>query len=158
LKNTFTIGDSLHVNAPIERCFLLSTNIDLVAETLRMKPLSGTMSGLIGPEDTVLWAGWKFGLPQMHESKITKYERPVHFQDSMVEGRFRFYQHDHFFAEIGGHTLLQDKVRFSLPLGFAGALVAERVMVPYISKLIHKRLFLLKRLAEGDGWKKYLPQ
>ncbi len=158
MKSTFTIGDTMHVNAPIERCFLLSTNIDLVAKTLRMKPLSGRMSGLIGLDEEVLWAGWKFGLPQMHESKITAYERPGHFQDTMLRGRFRFYQHDHFFSEIGGHTLLQDKVRFSLPLGFAGTLVAEYVMVPYIAKLIRKRFFLLKRLAEGDGWKKYLPE
>jgi ligand-binding SRPBCC domain-containing protein len=157
LKSIFTVSDSMHVNAPIERCFLLSTSIELVAETLRMKPLSGRRNGLIEPGDEVLWAGWKFGLPQMHESRITGYGRPDYFQDTMARGRFRFFQHDHHFAEIGGHTLLQDKVRFSLPLGFVGAVVAQHVMVPYIATLLRKRFFLLKRLAEGDGWKKYLP-
>lgn len=158
MKSTFTISDSMHVNAPIERCFLLSTSIELVQETLGMKPLSGKMSGLVEPDDLVLWAGWKFGLPQMHESKITAYERPVFFEDTMTRGRFRLFQHEHHFAEIGGHTLLQDKVRFALPLGFVGAAVAEHVMVPHIAKLLRKRFFLLKRLAEGDGWKKYLSE
>ncbi len=148
----------MHVNAPIERCFLLSTNIELVEETLRMKPLSGRLNGLIEHGDEVLWAGWKFGLPQMHESRITAYDRPSYFQDTMTRGRFRFFQHEHHFAEISSHTLLQDKVRFSLPLGFVGVLVAKYVMVPYIASLIHKRFFLLKRLAEGDGWKRYLPE
>jgi ligand-binding SRPBCC domain-containing protein len=158
LKSTFTISDSIHVNAPIDRCFLLSTNIDLVAKTLKMKPLSGRMSGLIGMDEAILWSGWKFGLPHMHKSKITAYERPVHFQDTMLRGRFRFYQHDHFFSEIGGYTLLRDKVRFSLPLGFAGVLVAKHVIVPHIAELIRKRFFLLKVLAEGDGWKEYLQE
>jgi len=152
----FTISDSIYINAPIDRCFLLSTNVELVGRTLGMKPLEGKTSGLLVADDRLLWAGWKFGMPQMHESKITAYERPVYFQDTMVRGRFRFYQHEHHFAEIGGHTLLQDKVRFSLPLGFLGAGVAEYVMVPHIAKLLRKRFFLLKRLAEGDGWKKYL--
>ncbi len=158
MKSIFTISDSMHVNAPIERCFLLSTNIELVAKTLGLKPLSGRTTGLVQPDDTVLWAGWKFGMPQRHESGITAYDRPVYFQDSMLRGRFRFYQHDHHFVEIDGHTLLQDKVRFSLPLGIAGALVAKHVMVSHIARLIRRRLFLLKRLAEGNDWKKYIPE
>jgi ligand-binding SRPBCC domain-containing protein len=158
LKNTFTVSDSMHVNAPIERCFLLSTNIELVQETLGLKPLFGKTSGLAGPDDVVLWAGWKFGLPQMHESKITEYDRPVYFQDTMMRGRFRFYQHEHHFAEIDRHTLLQDKIRFALPLWFVGAAVSQHVIVPHVVKLLRKRFFLLKRLAEGDGWKKYIPE
>ena len=43
----FTISDSVHINAPIERCFLLSTNIELVGRTLGMKPIEGKTSGLI---------------------------------------------------------------------------------------------------------------
>jgi ligand-binding SRPBCC domain-containing protein len=152
----FVISDSMHIHAPIERCFLLSTSIDLVAETLQMRPVSGRTSGLIVGQDRIVWKGWKFGLPQMHESLISGYERPAYFQDTMARGRFKFFQHDHHFTEIDGHTLLQDKVRFSLPLGWAGAMVAKYVMVPYISRLIRKRFYLLKQLAEGPGWKSYL--
>jgi hypothetical protein len=148
----------MHIQAPIDRCFLLSTNIELVAETLEMKPIDGKKSGLIELGDKVLWAGWKFLLPHMHESEITEYERPDFFQDTMTRGRFRFFQHDHTFDEIGGHTLLHEKVRFALPLGFLGTLISQYVLVPYISTLMRKRLFLVKRLAESNGWKKYIPQ
>ena len=85
----FTISDSIYINAPIERCFLLSTNIELVGQTLGMKPIEGKTSGLIMANDKLLWAGWKFGLPQMHESVITRYERPSFFQDTMERGRLR---------------------------------------------------------------------
>jgi ligand-binding SRPBCC domain-containing protein len=154
----YTISDTMHINAPIERCFLLSTSIDLVAITLQMKPLSGKMTGLIESNDTLMWHGWKFGLPQVHETIITAYDRPNFFQDTQGRGRFKRFQHDHSFTEIGGHTLLHDKIRFTLPFGFAGDIVAKNIMVPYISKVLHRRLQMLKRVAESDEWRNFLPQ
>jgi ligand-binding SRPBCC domain-containing protein len=153
----YTISDTVHVNAPIDRCFLLSTNIELVRETLGMRPISGRTTGLIGPNDRITWYGWKFGLPQIHESQITAYERPSFFQDTMSRGKFKRFQHDHVLADIGGFTTLNDRIRFSLPLGFIGDIVAKRLMVPYISRLTRRRLRLIKRIAESDEWRKYLP-
>ena len=149
----------MHVNAPIERCFLLSTNIELVQETLGLKPLFGKTSGLAGPDDVVLWAGWKFGLPQMHESIITKYERPTFFQDTMERGRFKRFQHDHYFYVMNERTVLNEKIRFTMPLGFVGKIFARLVIVPYLSKRLRRRLSLLKRVAENNKeWPKYLPK
>ncbi len=153
----FTVCDSIHVQAPIERCFLLSTCIELVGQTLEMQPVAGKTGGMIVEGDRLEWRGRKFGLPQMHESLITKYVRPEFFQDTMARGRFERFQHDHYFAEIDGHTLLNDKLRFSLPLGWLGRQVAHYVMVPYISRLLRKRFLLLKRVAESDEWRRYLP-
>jgi ligand-binding SRPBCC domain-containing protein len=154
----FTISDSIHINAPIDRCFLLSTNLELVERTLRMQPIEGKTSGMIVDGDRILWGGWKFGLPQMHESLITGYERPVFFQDTMRRGRFKRFQHDHQLTEIDGHTLLNDKLRFSLPLGLPGRLVARHVIVPYLCRLLRQRMLLLKKVAEGDEWRRYLPE
>ncbi|WP_158792947.1 SRPBCC family protein [Granulicella sp. L60] len=153
----FTISDSVHINAPIDRVFLLSTNIELVQQTLGLKPIEGKTSGMIVGGDRLLWAGWKFGFPQMHESLITKYERPNYFQDTMGRGRFQRFQHDHHFTEIGGQTLLHDKVRFTMPYGWAGSLVAQAVMVPHISKLLRRRMHLLRKIAESGEWREYLP-
>ena len=47
----FTISDSIFINAPIERCFLLSTNIELVGRTLGMKPIEGKLSGMVVADD-----------------------------------------------------------------------------------------------------------
>ncbi len=155
----FVVSDKIHVNAPIERCFLLSTSLELVGQTLKMRLVesgSTKTSGLVVGGDRLLWQGWVFGLPQVHETRITKYERPNFFQDSMGRGRFKRFQHDHFFTEIGGRTLLNDKVRFSLPMGWATAPVARLVVVPHVSRLLRQRLELLKRVAESEEWRQYL--
>jgi ligand-binding SRPBCC domain-containing protein len=154
----FTISDSIHINAPIERCFLLSTSIELVGKTLGMRPIEGKTSGTIVDGDRIVWAGWKFGLPQMHESLITRYERPAFFQDTMARGRFKRFQHDHQLTEIDGHTLLNDKLRFSLPLGWPGKMVARHVVVPHLCRLLRQRMLLLKKVAEGDEWRRYLAE
>jgi ligand-binding SRPBCC domain-containing protein len=153
----FTISDSIFINAPIERCFLLSTNIELVGRTLGMKPIEGKTSGMIEADDKLLWAGWKFGIPQMHESVITKYERPSFFQDTMGRGRFKRFQHDHYFYEMNDRTVLNNKIRFTMPLGFVGRLVGQFVLVPYLSRRLRRRLNLLKNVAENrKEWPKYL--
>jgi ligand-binding SRPBCC domain-containing protein len=152
----FIVKDSIHINAPIERCFLLSTSIALVERTLRMQPVAGKTVGLVVQDDRVIWRGWKFGLPQIHESLITRYERPVFFQDTMRRGRFKEFQHDHQFDDVDDHTLLTDKVRFSLPFGRLGKLVARRVLVPHISRLLQERMLLLKHVAESEEWRQYL--
>jgi ligand-binding SRPBCC domain-containing protein len=155
----FTISDSIFINAPIERCFLLSTNIELVGQTYGMKPIEGKLSGLFVAEDRLVWAGWKFGFPQMHESYVTQYEPPAFFQDTMGRGRFKRYQHDHYFYEMNDRTVLNDKIRFTMPLGIAGRVVAKLVVVPYLSKRLRRRLALLKRVAENrKEWQKYLPE
>jgi ligand-binding SRPBCC domain-containing protein len=122
-----------------------------------MRPVGREAKGLAAPDDRLLWHGWKFGLPQMHETEITAYDRPSFFQDSMRRGRFKRYQHEHSFAEIDGHTLLHDKIRFSLPLGLVGDVVAKNLIVPYIARLLHAHLQVLKKVAETEEWRKYLP-
>jgi ligand-binding SRPBCC domain-containing protein len=154
----FTISDSIHINAPIERCFQLSTNIALTGRTLGMRPIEGKTDGMITEGDRLIWAGWKFGLPQIHESLITGYEWPVFFQDTMGRGRFSRFQHDHQLVEIDGHTLLNDKLRFSLPLGWPGRLVAKYIVVPYLCRLLRRRMLLLRQLAETEEWRRYLPE
>jgi ligand-binding SRPBCC domain-containing protein len=154
----FTISDSIHINAPIERCFMLSTNIELVGKTLGMKPLEGKTKGTVVAGDKLLWVGWKFGFPQMHESLITRYEPPVFFQDTMERGRFKRYQHDHHFFFMDGRTVLNDKIRFTLPLSWLGRLVARTILVPYISRALRRRMKLLKKVAESQEWRKYFPE
>jgi ligand-binding SRPBCC domain-containing protein len=152
----FTVSDTIHINAPIERCFLLATHIELVGKTLEMRLLEGKSAGMVVSGDRLVWVGWKFGLPQMHESLITRYERPAFFQDTMLRGRFKRFQHDHNFMEIDGYTLMIDKLRFSMPFGWLGKWVGKHVILPYISRLLKKRLELLKRVAESEEWRQYL--
>jgi len=130
-----------------------------VADVLGMKPVEGRgtrSEGMVARGDRVVWYGWKFGLPHMHESVISRYEAPAFFQDTMERGRFKRFQHDHQFSEVDGHTLMVDYVRFSLPLGVAGRMVGRQVVMPHVVKLLRTRLRLLKSLAEGEEWRQYI--
>ena len=166
MAHEFRVHDSTQIKAPIERCFLLSTSIELVQGTLGMRPSvkeSKKAAGMIEAGDQLVWRGWKFGLPAMHETLITAYQKPVHFQDTMGRGRFAAFRHDHWFraeseTEGDGVTRLEDEVRFSMPLGWAGALVGRWIMVPYVQALVKRRFALLKRVAEGEEWRRYLPE
>ena len=155
---TFTLRDQIAVRAPIERCFLLSTSVAIVQLDLGMTPVRGRTSGLVAGGDTVLWQGRQLGLLQFHESLIEPFEPPVFFRDSMITGRFATFQHDHKFTDQGeGTVLLQDEVRFTMPCGCAGDLVGKWVLVPHIRGLLRRRFSRLKRMAESEEWRKYLP-
>ena len=154
----FRVKDSMHVQAPVDRVFLLATSVPLVEKILGMRPIEGNARGLIQPQDRVLWRGWKFGLPTTHETLITGYERPMFFQDTQGKGRFRFFQHDHEFHEVDGQTLMLDVVRFSLPFGLLGRLVGKHFVAPYVLKLMGRRFLLLKRTAEGADWARWIAE
>lgn len=155
----FVIRDHEHVNAPMDRCFQLSTNLQLVADVLAMEPQPDKgfkAAGMIESGDRINWYGWKFGLPHVHVSHITRFERPAFFQDSMERGRFKRFEHDHQFTQVGDHTLMVDYIRFSMPMGFLGRLVGKYVVLPHMVKLLRTRLAILKRIAEGEEWRKYI--
>jgi hypothetical protein len=155
----FTLNDSVEVHAPIERCFALTCSVALVHEELGMIAKDGRTEGLVVGGDVVRWEGWQLRMKHFHVSHISSYDKPVFMQDTMLDGRFKTFQHDHHLQQRSdGIILLQDEVRFSLPFALAGRLVGRMVMVPHIRRLLRNRFARIKRLAEGDGWMEYLPE
>jgi ligand-binding SRPBCC domain-containing protein len=76
----------------------------------------------------------------------------------MGRGRFKRYQHDHYFYVMDERTVLNDKIRFIMPFGFVGELVGKFVMVPYLSRRLRRRLIMLRKVAQNTKeWRKYLP-
>ena len=152
----FVVSDRTLVLAPIERCFRLSCSVALVHEELGMNAVSGRTSGLVVSGDIVRWEGWQLGMLHHHVSHISAYEAPVFMQDTMLDGRFKYFQHDHHLQESGEGTLLSDELRFSLPFGALGRQVARYIVLPHIRKLLKSRFARIKRIAESDDWKQYL--
>jgi ligand-binding SRPBCC domain-containing protein len=150
------------IAAPPERCFLLSLSIDLHMESTaptRERAIAGVTNGLIGPSETVTWQGRHFGLMLQHQSLISVYEKPHHFQDVMVRGLFRSYTHDHFFEPTAdGGTLMQDHCRFVGPLGLLGWLAETLVLRRYFTRLLIERNQFIKTVAESpeEKWRAYL--
>jgi ligand-binding SRPBCC domain-containing protein len=149
-----TIRVETKIAAPAERCFLLSLNIDLhVASTAQTseRAIAGVTHGLIGMGEMVTWEGRHFGVMLQHETLIAKYDRPRYFQDVMLRGMFRSFEHDHYFEAVGsGATLMRDELRFSAPLGPLGLIAETLVLRRYLERFLVARNQIIRLVAEGD--------
>jgi ligand-binding SRPBCC domain-containing protein len=146
------------INAPIERCFDLSRSIDLhLLSTARSgeRAVAGVASGLIGLGEQVTWRARHFGIWQELTSEITRMDRPSYFRDEMIRGAFRSFEHDHFFAERDGVTEMTDVLRFAAPVPVLGR-VAEILLKGYLRRFLRERNEVLKRVAEGEDWRRFL--
>lgn len=148
------------IHAPIERCFDLSRSIDLhLRSTARTgeQAIAGVTSGLISLGEEVTWRARHFGVWQTITSRITAFDRPAHFQDRMVRGAFRFFEHDHYFTDRGdGTTEMRDVLRFAAPPPILG-LIAEPFLRVYLAKFLRERNQLLRQVAESDQGRACLP-
>ena len=147
------------IAAPIERCFDLARSIDAhLASTagIRERAVAGTTTGLIGLDEQITWNSHHYGFAVMHTSRITKYERPSHFQDVMVKGIFRKFEHDHWFAESNGMTTMRDVIEVWAPYFAIACIVGPLITRSYLRRLIVQRNAYLKRIAESDQWRRFL--
>jgi ligand-binding SRPBCC domain-containing protein len=149
---------STPIAAPIERCFDLSRSIDLnLASTEgHQRAIAGVTSGLIGLGQEVTWSGRHFGFVVRHTSRISAYEFPRYFQDSMIRGAFHSYHHDHYFEPSDGGTLMKDVVRFSAPYGWLGRVVERLVLERHMRRLLEHRNLYIRRAAESDQYRNHL--
>jgi ligand-binding SRPBCC domain-containing protein len=154
----FTLRHRILVRAPIDRCFALSTHLAVVERELGMHPVEGRVHGLVTAGDTVRWEGMQLGFANYHVSLIVPetWDPPHFFQDRMIAGRFRSFEHDHRLTETPDGTLLEDQVRFTMRFGWPGWVVGRVILVPHILGLMRRRFDLLKRLAETEEWRQYL--
>ena len=85
-------------------------------------------------------------------------DRPVYFQDTMVEGPFHSMQHDHIFRTTSPDmTEMEDVFRFAAPLPVVGRVAEIMVLRRYMQSLLRERNTVLKELAESDTWERLLP-
>jgi ligand-binding SRPBCC domain-containing protein len=148
------------ISAPIGRVFDLARSTDLHMASTNWtgeRAIDGVTSGLIGPGQQVTWRGRHFGFMVHHTSEITAYQFPTYFQDSMVRGLFKSFCHDHHFEAVGEKTRMRDEMEFVAPFGVLG-IVAERLALErHLRDLLHRRNETIRRVAESDEWKSYLP-
>lgn len=149
------------INAPVERVFDLARSIDLHKDSMSKydeKAIAGITSGLINLGETVTWEATHFGVKQKLTSKITAFERPTYFRDSMVKGAFKRFDHDHYFEAIGAGTLVKDVFDYNSPLGILGTIADWLLVESHLREMLEERNALIKRIAESDDWRKFLDE
>jgi ligand-binding SRPBCC domain-containing protein len=116
-------------------------------------------AGLIGPGQFVRWRAKHLGVRQHLTSKITAFERPSYFQDTMIEGAFKFMEHDHYFSSLSADlTEVSDRFTFAAPLLILGPLLERLFLRRYMEDLLRNRNDILKQIAESTRWQELLPQ
>jgi hypothetical protein len=149
-----TIRLTTWVDAPVERCFLLSLNVDLRIACGRETgedAIEGVTTGLIGEGQTVTFQGRRFGALWRHTIRMEIVRPYSYFRDVMVEGYFARYEHDHHFAAMDDGTRIRDEVTFSLRWSL-GRFGARRRM----AQCLAARNAMIKRVAESEEWRNYL--
>lgn len=149
------------INAPVERVFDLARSIDLHRDSMSKydeKAIAGVTSGLIRMNETVTWEAAHFGVRQNLTSKITAFERPWHFRDSMVKGVFKRFDHDHYFEGDGAETSIRDVFDYDSPLGILGTIADALFVEKHLREMLKERNELIKRIAESDDWRKFLTE
>lgn len=150
---------SLHVAAVPEICFDLARSVDAHVRSTAStgeRAVGGKVTGLLELGDEITWRARHLGVSQELTSRITAYDRPRHFRDTMVRGAFACFQHDHFFTAAAGGTIVRDAFDYRAPFGPLGT-VAERVFLTrYMRRFLEARLHALKQLAESDEWRVFV--
>lgn len=155
-----TIELTTRIAAPRERCFDLARSVEL---HLRSGAATGEVAvggrtrGLLALGEEVTWRARHLGVRQTLTTRITGYDRPAHFSDSMVRGPFAAMEHDHYFTEDGGATLMRDVFVFAAPLGPLGRLVERRLLRGHLRRFLEARNREIKAVAESDAWRQYVP-
>ena len=77
----------------------------------------------------------------------------------MTIGRF---DHDHFFSEEAGTggatvTTMRDVFDYAAPLGPLGTIAERLFLTAYLERFLRERAAALKRLAESDAWRGFVP-
>ncbi len=149
------------IKANIEIVFDLSRSIDLhtiSAGKTGETAIAGKTSGLIGLNESVTWRARHFGIYQTLTSKITAYDKPHYFVDEMVSGAFKFFKHEHHFAQVDQGTLMTDRFEYQSPLGLLGNLTDFLFLKKYMTAFLSERNQVLKQYAETGAGKNLLSQ
>jgi uncharacterized protein (TIGR01777 family) len=64
------------------------------------------------------------GVPLKWRTEIANWEPPYEFCDIQLKGPYSLWKHEHFFETVPGGTLLTDLVRYKMPLGGFGNMIA----------------------------------
>lgn len=153
-----TVRVATWINAPVERCFLLSTHLDLRYASgvpAQERPLAGATAGMMREGDIVPFQGRHFGLPGVRSTRVEILRPHAFFQEVMVAGSLRHFEHDHHFATMDDGARVRDEIRFSLSPGVVGR-IARGFVRRHLVAMLQERHAMLRRVAESEQWRQYV--
>jgi ligand-binding SRPBCC domain-containing protein len=89
------------------------------------------------------------GVPMKWRTRIARWNPPHEFVDTQLKGPYSVWHHTHSFESKDGGTLMKDRVRFRLPLGFLGDLVAGWMVKRDVKQIFEYRQSTIQSLFPG---------
>ena len=142
------------IRASLETCFDLARSVELhmlSTASTHETAVGGVASGLLELDQEVTWEATHLSVRQRLTSRITIFDRPRYFRDSMVSGAFHRFDHDHIFSEVDGATLMTDVFDFTSPLGPLGKLADLLFLKNYLERFLKRRAEVIRAEAEGHA-------
>ena len=87
-----------------------------------------------------------FGLPFKWRTEITKWNPPHEFEDVQLSGPYAQWIHLHRFYEDGGETVIEDEVRYRLPVPLLGV-VAWPIVRLQLARIVRYRQKRIRELV-----------
>jgi ligand-binding SRPBCC domain-containing protein len=147
------------IEAPVERVFDLSRNIQLHKEAMKRykeEAVAGTTFGLIEKNETVTWKARHFFKTRVLRVAVTEMQRPLSFIDEQAQGSFKLMKHEHHFKPCDNGTIMIDLFQFESPYGTLGKWINSIYLTRYLKHLLQQRNKTIKEYAETTKWKKLL--
>lgn len=128
----FSSAGNLAVITPPEMAFMIHTDLDGL-EMYEGMIIDYTVKPLLG-------------IPLNWKTEISKVNKPHLFIDKQLKGPYSVWEHTHRFIEKDNGVLMQDEVKYQLPLGYIGSLIHNFIVREKIRKIFKFREETLTRL------------
>lgn len=86
------------------------------------------------------------GIPLKWKTLIAEWNPPHSFVDTQLKGPYSLWHHTHRFEKLGNGTLLSDEVRYKLPLGFLGQVMASTFVQKDVEKIFKFRREVIHKI------------
>lgn len=148
------------IAAPRQRCFDLARSVDLhvwSAARTGEAVVGGRSAGLLELGEQVVWRARHLGVRWTMAVRISAFDPPGHFRDSLVRGPLLRMDHDHYFAEaVAGTTLMRDAFEYRAPYSVLGRAAEVLLLDRHLRAFLERRNQALKAVAESDAWRQFL--
>ena len=155
-----TIRHEVRVGAPAARCFDLARSVDLHVDSsgaIAARAVAGRTHGLSGDGDQTTWSARFFGVRFAMATRVGDFAPPVAFGDRLTRGLLRRFAHVYRFTpRPDGGCAMSDELMVEAPFGPLGWAFERLYLARKMRTLVRRRLEHIRRVAEGDGWRRYL--
>lgn len=85
-------------------------------------------------------------IPLRWRGLIVEYEPGRRFTDTQTSGPYRYWRHEHSFEDLGGGTLVRDRVEYKLPFGFVGRLMHALLVARQLREIFDYRSRVIEQI------------